>query len=413
MVETDKVTFDEGTGISAEEQKEIYSQINKIAEKNRLSLSKGASGSAQSYKIDAKKKDIIFPLVVNAGAIIVLLIGIFLISYINGRKDAEVRTGSAVYDITEKALIEEIRKDTAQKIAAKETEIDSISSRLEDVDAQLTQLHSNNEELTAEQRALQNRLLAMQNAYRQELASLNEERSRILEESRAKEARLRAQLEERAREFAAAQQKTTGELTSAMGELERLSGEQEKAAAMDAQMAGGLAAINALVQNSRYDLADQAVKNLRAYNNQGVFSTSRSYASRREFYNQAIDSVEAMIEEVRKNIGVDKQDLLAKNTQLEKTVSEMQKTLAAISTDSSGQARRLIELDESVSELRASNSTLQTAVAEKDRAISSLETEKSGLNQTVSDLKSVNAEQEQEISNLRSQLSIIRQALQE
>jgi len=409
----DDVNFDEETGISAEEQKEIYSQIDKIAEKNRLSLSKGAVGSVQSSAINAKKNGALFPLIVNGAAIVILLAGAFLLVFVNSKKDEQVRTGSAVYDITEKALIEEIRKDTAEKIAAKETEIDSISSRLEDVDAQLAQLYSSNEELNAEQRVLRERLIAMQNAYRQELTSLNEERSRILEESRTREARLRAQLEERAREFAAAQQKTTGELTSAMGELERLSTEQEKLTAMDAQMSGGLSAINALVQNSRYDEAMEAVESLRILNNQGAYSTSRSYASKREFYNQAINSIGLMIEEVRKNIGVDKRDLLAKNTQLENSIAEMQKTLAAFSSDSSGQARRLVELDESISALRTTTAALETSVAERNRTISSLETERGNLNQTVSDLKSVNAEQEQEISNLRSQLTIIRQALQE
>jgi len=413
MAETKEIVFDEKTGISAEEQKEILAQINRITEKNRLSLSKSVGADTEKTAVKAKKSGALFPLIVNAAAVAILLGGALLLVSFNGKKDAQVRTGSAVYDLTERALIEEIRKDTAAKIAAKESEIDTISSRLEDVDAQLLQLHSSNQELNAEQRAAQERLRALQNSYRTDLSALQEERSRILEDSRTKEARYRAQLEERAREYAAAQQKTTGELTSAMGELERLSGEQEKAAAMDAQLAGGLAAISALVQNSQYDQASVAVENLRAFNNQSAFSASRSFASRREFYNKAIDSVDAMIEEVRRNIGVDSRDLLSKNAKLENTVAEMQKTMTAFSLDSSGQARRLVELEESVSSLRTSSSALQTSVAEKDRAISSLETERNGLNQTVSDLKTVNAEQEQEIVNLRSQLSIIRQALQE
>jgi len=412
MIETNEVVFDDKAGISVEEQKEILSKINGIAEKNRRALSQSSLGTKPA--INAKKSGAVFPLAVNIASVVILAVGVLLLVSFNGKKDAQVRTGGAVFNLTERALIEEIRKETADKIALKESEIASISSRLEEVDNQLTQLYSSNQELTTEQLAAQQRLLASQLSFRADLSALQEERSRILEDSRSREERLRAQLEERAREFSAAQKRVTGERDSAVSELERLSGEQEKTAALDAQLSGGLAVIADAVQESRYDQALQAVENLRLLNNSAV---TRSFQSRREFYNKAIDSFEAMIAQLRKDSGADSGrehwDLQVKNTQLEDKIVEMQKSIDAFNAGSSGQAARLTELETQLSTLRAANSSLEAASAEKDRSISSLETEKTTLTQTVTELRTANSAQEQEIANLRNQLTIIRQALQE
>jgi chromosome segregation ATPase len=429
-----EIIIDNKHGISIEEQQEILSGINKIAEKNRQSLSHNMPAdklkSGKQPVINAKKSGALFPLIINIAAIVILAGGaLFLVSF-NNRKDAQVRVGNVVFDTTERALIEEIRRDTAARIAEKENEINSINSRLEDVDAQLLLLYSSNIELTAEQLTAQERLLSMQAAYRTDLSALHEERSQILEASRSREARLRALLEERNREFAAAQQQASRELDTAMSELERLASEQERAAALDAQLAGGLGAVAILMQNNQLDQAAHAVESLRVLCNTGALAVSRSFQPRREFYNQAFNSMEIAIEEMRRSTAAgaaeENRDLAVRNLQLEESIAEMQRTITSFSADSTGQAHRLVELEESVTSLRTANSALETASAEKDRTISSLESERvtlgqnvntlnqnvSTLNQTVADLRHVNAEQEQEIVNLSSQLALIRQVIQ-
>lgn len=424
MAETQEVVFDAKSGISVEEQKEILSQINSIAEKNRRLLSQNASalqaGAKQGSVINAKKNGAFFPLAINIAAVVVLCAGALLLISSNGKMDAQVRTGGAVYNLTERALIEDIRRDTAQKIAAKEKEIASIASRLDEVDSELFQLYSNNQDLNAEQLAAQQRLLSMHNVFREELATLQEERSQILEDSRSREARLRAQFEERTREIAAAQQRAAGELDSAVGELERLTNEQERIAAIDAQLSGGLAAINAYMKDSQYDQAAQTIASLRYFCNNNALASSRSFQSKREFYNQALNFIEAMIADVRGNsgvrsadVGVEQADLQARNVQLQDTIAEMQKTIDAFNSGSSGQSRRLSELEEIVSSLRGNVSSLETSAVEKDRTISTLQGQNANLSQTVTTLQSANSTQEQEITNLRNQLAIIRQALQE
>ncbi|MCL1954541.1 MAG: hypothetical protein FWF68_03235 [Spirochaetes bacterium] len=406
MTYNEDIVFDANSGISREEQEEILSAINGIAEKNRLSLS--ADIASSDKKIAAKKSGSFFPLAVNIAALAVLCAGLVLLIYFNGKMDAIERTGKAVYNLTEKALIEEIRRDTAQKIAVKDTEISTIASRLEEVDAQLAQLQSSAHELTEEQLTAQERLIALQTSYREELSVLQEERSQILEDSRVKEARLRSQLEERTRELTMVRQSTSDE-------LERLTNEQQIIAAIDAQLAGGLASVSDLVNEGQYDKAAQVVESLYNFCNNNSMSSIRSYQLRKEIYNRTIDSMDTVIDEMRKfrSANADGIALFEKNAKLEETLSEMQKTVDAFSSGSTTQTRRLKELEDSVSALRSSVASYESSAAEKDRTISSLETEKSQLNRTVADLQAVNTTREQEITRLRSQLDTIRQLSQE
>jgi chromosome segregation ATPase len=394
--------FDTKSGIPVEEQKEILAKINKITEKNRQSL---AGEGAQEFK--AKKSGIRFPLIVNISAAAVLLLGlVFLISF-NGKKDEMVKTGTTYFNPAEKALIEEIRVDTSEKIAAKEMEISTIATQLEKVDNDLLALHSVNEELTAEQKATEQELLALQIKYREDLDKLYDEKSLILEEARSREAALRA-------EYAAAQQKTTGELDAATAELERISGEQNRIAAIEAQLTGGLATAGILIQDGQYTEAAAIVANLKYFCNNNSMAQARSYQTRKDFYDQAIGSMEKIIDEMLlfQSVNGEGWDLYEKNTKLEEMVAQMQKTIDALGSGSSGQARRLGELEESVSSLRSSVSSLETDNADKDKTITSLQSEKADLTQTVNDLETTNAAQAQQINTLNEQIETIRRALQ-
>jgi chromosome segregation ATPase len=407
----EELVFDEKSGISLEEQKEILSKINGIAEKNRKLLSQ--AGSQEDEKkgriINAKKNGAVFPLAVNIAAAAILLCGAFLLISFNGRKDAQVRTGNAVYNLTERTLIEEIRKDTMDKIAAKDREISLIASRLNDIDNELSKIYSSNIDLTTEQIAAQGRLLAIQNSFLDELAVLQDERSQILENSRSREARLRAQLDERTREFAAAQQKTAGELDFAINEIDRLTTEHERITAIDAQISGGIAAANESIQKGEYDQAYGIVENLRRFCNNNSLASSQVFQSRKDFYNQAIDFVEIMINDARKSggslPGADQFELTAKNVLLQNNIDELEKTINALSSGGSGLTNRIKELESNIS-------TLQKTASEKDDAISLLETEKTKNASEITQLRNANTTQELEMTRLRNQVSIAQQALQ-
>ena len=369
MANGNEIKFDAASGISVEEQKEILAKINGIAEKNRRLLSQAPAGKSA---VQAKKSGALFPLVINLAALVILIGGGLFLFLFNGKADAQIREGRAVYDLTERALINEIRKETADKLASKDGEIARILSHLDDVDAQLNNLQSSNKDLNTEQLAAQQRLITMQNLYRSELSALQEDRSKILEESRSREAVLRAQLEERAREFASAQQKSGAELDSAVSELEKLSNEQAKIAAIDSQLSGGLAAVSEMVRKGEYDEAAQHIESLKHFCNNNTYASLRSFQVKKEYYNQVIDSMEWMIDDMRKYRSGDQWSLQEKTEKLEDTIAEMQKTLDAVSSGSSGQAGRIAELTASVS-------TLETTVLEKEKSIKQLETEKTSL----------------------------------
>jgi len=419
MTNNDEVVFDSASGISIEEQKEILSKINGIAEKNRSRLSRGFEQEVKpgdKIQITAEKNGALFPLAVNIAAFLLLSVCGFLMIYFFGKADVSIREGGAVYNLTERALIEEIRRDTAEKIAFKEKEITQILSKLEDADAKLNMLYSGNQELTPEQLAVKEELVAIQNSCRTGLTSLREERSQILEESRSKELKLRAQLEAKNRESAAVQRKTYDEPDSAMSELDLLSSEQEKNAAVDAYLAGGIASISNLIQGGQYDQAAQLIKRLSLFLNNSAITSVRSFQARKEFYNHAFNSMEVIIDDSLKYHSTGEWNAQLKISEMEGTIAEMEKTIDGFNSSGSGQTARITELEASVSSLRAANSSLEKNAVEKDRTIKTLESEKAGLNQTIAsrdndvkELKASNAAYEQDNTNLRNQLTIIRQ----
>jgi len=115
MTTNKSIVFDTSCGIPEEEQREIFAQINKIAEKNRLSLAASADGGKGKKKkqFKAKKSGGLFPVVVNVAAIAVLAGGFLALYTFQGRTDAEVREGTKVYNSAERTLIGEILEETS------------------------------------------------------------------------------------------------------------------------------------------------------------------------------------------------------------------------------------------------------------------------------------------------------------
>jgi chromosome segregation ATPase len=413
-----EITFDKNSGISREEQQEILEKINNITEKNRLSLSAGAEASSKKsskWRVKATKSGGLFPVMVNIMAIAALAGGGYALYLFQGKTGAQIREGVKVYNSAERALIDEIRKETSFRLEAKENEITLIVSKLESVDTELSRLYSGNKELTAEQQASENRLKSMQEEYRSVLTQLQDEPSRILEEARAREASLQAQLESRTRELALVSEQSAAAVDLARSELERLSGEQAQAAAIEAQMGALFASLNTMISENRLDAATETIGSMRSFLNTPAFQSLRSIQARKELYVQALNSFETMIPETRKDqkalatgvMPTDKEveklltDLQEENerfkkeiedkdkaiTDKDKTITDRNKTiadkdkaiadkdrtLATVTSQGDGMARRVGELETSLSTLRR----------ERDTQVRSLETEKETLNQTV------------------------------
>jgi chromosome segregation ATPase len=406
--ENSGIVIDPKSGISEEEQRQILAQINSIAEKNRLSLSEGNNGKGKKPRFKAKRSGGVFPVVINIAAVAALAGGLFLLSSMHGKTDAHVRTGAKVYNSAERALIEEIRKETLSLLEAKENEISLISSKLEEIDAELLSTLSGGG-LTAEGKQNRERLLALQEEYRSTLSGLQDERSQILEDARAKEAVLQAQLESRARELAAVSQQSAEAIGLAHGELERLEKEQNQAAAVEAEMGAFFANLNRQVADNRLDEAAGTIKTARDFINTPAFQALRSIQARKDMYLRTINAFEAMIDETRKyqaalnnenpflegNPISDMQSTIAR---LEQNLAEKEKTIDALSSQGSGASRRLNELERA-------NNALQTEKRQLERTNSTLQTQNSQLERTNNTLQTQNSQLERTNNTLRTQNS--------
>jgi len=143
------IVFDASCGISEEEQREIFAQINRIAEKNRLSLAASADGGKGKKKkqFKAKKSGSIFPVAVNAAAIAVLAGGFIALYAFQGKTNAEVREGAKVYNSAERALIGElVSEQSAAAIDVARGELEQLSreqTQTATVEAQMAALFAN------------------------------------------------------------------------------------------------------------------------------------------------------------------------------------------------------------------------------------------------------------------------------
>jgi chromosome segregation ATPase len=403
MTNNHEIVFDSGCGIPEEEQRDILARINGIAEKNRLSLSSPGDSGGEDMKtrsFKAQKTGGFFPLLVNAAAIALLAGGFLILSAYKGKTDTQVREGTKVYNAAERALIEEIRKETSSRLKDKENEISQINSQLEGIDAELRELLSSKQELTAEQKASESRLKSMQDAHRKSLSSLQEERSDILEEARTRESSLQAQLESRIRELALVSQGAAG-ADAAYDEIDRLSREQTQAAAVEAQMAALFNNLNNKINLNRLDEAAEIIKNMRSFLNTPSFQGLRSIQARKELYTQAINSFEKMIEDAMKNQAalasgipptdeaIEKlvADLWERTDRLEKELSDKDKTLASLSSGGNDRERRINEL--------------QREANDKDGQIRSLETRNTTLTQSNTTLTQTNTTQKRTIDSIQ------------
>jgi chromosome segregation ATPase len=492
------IVIDPNAGISVEEQREILAEINRITARNRLSLNgdgpeadkagkPGKSGKkraddAGSFK--AAKKGGLFPALVNVTALVLLGGGFFFLSSFQGQEEVKIREGDRIYNIAEQALIEEIRRETASQLEAKENEIalmtgkltgvdtelqelqDSVETMMSDKEAELrkemsdafaaerrrlveqnlseaaiaermrlfdaeriagmnTELANYRQQLDAERAGSEAALKSLQDEYRSSLSSLQHERSQLLESSRAREAALRSQLEAKTRELAAVTEQAQASLSDARSELERLSGDQEKAAVIESQLGGYYALVNDQIRKGLLDEAADTLRIMREYLHTPAFQSLRPIQARRDMYVSSIDILEGVINDLRASkaaasapapaVNGDAEqiisDLWRKNAELEESLEAMNKAAAAsASTETAFKAqtvdleRRLAAAVSSENTLKTRTAALEQQTAEREKTIAALQSQNGALTQTV-------AARESSIAALQSQNGALTQTV--
>ena len=387
------VVFDTSSGISLEEQQEILAGINAMSGGNRL--------LPEAVVVGARKRGFLFPLIVNICALILLGAGFAFLFFLHGQDEQGIRENSAVLGLTERKLIQEIRQETSQKLNEKENEINSILSKLSAADSEYRVLQESVETLTEEQKERAASLLAMQENYRNTLSGLEEEKTKIIEDSILKETALRSQAEEKVLELSSRVEESQANLGAAMEELRKLGSEQERAAKVEGQMSGLYGIVNNQIESGSLDEASRTLATMKEFLNVPSFQDIRSLQARKQTHLAAIDALEEAVAKARPVVtetggrsggvvenqaGTAQDEALSalearyaaldtKYGILEKKAADQEKALAVLSAQGSDQGKLMAEYMTEINTLRTANINQQETLNRRDSTIVSLNEE--------------------------------------
>jgi hypothetical protein len=440
-----EIVFDTSSGFSVEEQREILNQINS------LTVEKGIVPVPGDLKTEAKKKGVLFPLLVNLAAIILLSGGFFLLLFFHGQDEAGIRQGTSTLGLTERKLIQEIHEETKKRLSEKETEINSILSALSDAARESRELEASVDTLTEEQRLRAEQLKDIQEEYRNTLSNLQTERTKILEDARLREAGLRAQAEARAVELSSEIERSQQNLTAAMEELEALSTEQERANAAEAQLGGLYAAAYKEIAAEQFDNADSIFASMESFLGSSLIQSMRSLDTKRRTHLEALASLKEAVAQAKKQkeaAGLtggtpalvdapvpddapepdDVAALMEQISVLEQQAADQEKLLAAFNAQESEQRQMITDFQDVILELRSANANQQQALNRRDDEIQELRVRTAELDNArvradtaekaaveiralAAELQTQNAALTQTNTDLRQQIDAVRQLL--
>jgi len=385
--ETGNIVFDTASGISLEEQQEILAGINAMACGSGLPLGNHLPADIAVTE-EASKKDNLFPLFVNIGALVLLVSLFFILSLFHKNDEQSIRESRSVLGLTERMLIQEIRQDTDRQIREKEIQISDVLLRLQAVDAEYKDLQVSVETMTAAQKQRAASLLILQDEYQRMLLGLNEEKVRILEDSRQREADLWAQAEEKAKALSTGTGQDWPELDAAMEELKKLGTEQERTNRAEREMSGFYATLNSQIESGRLDEAKATINSAKEFLNAPSLRGIRVFEARKQTHLAAIDAMEKAIASSSGGVAIE-------NSALEETIAELtaknsaqERLLAAFTAEGADQNKAIAEYAAALSQLESSNADQKDALNNKDSEIQTLKTEVAQREQRVSDLNS-------------------------
>lgn len=328
-------------GISAEDQREIMLEIEKVAGENRIAVSDGL------FDFKARKNGALFPIAVNLVGILLLAGGIASLLWIFRSGEQELLERGRAVVAAESRLIEEIRRETEAQLAEKDGEIASIQSRLQEIDAERTALIGNIEaELAQRETALRQELDAELEAERERLRALNlteeeielrlasfaevkerefsqrldqfvrqaeAEQERLAQELNAREAEFNQSLaqanqeretlmQESAERLSALQEEYEAELAAGQAELDetqaelaRLGREQERESMLRGQIRGLYQTASTALRQGNHDLARNRLRDLRSLLNEDAVLRVPALRDQRPVDLILIDSLESLI----------------------------------------------------------------------------------------------------------------------
>lgn len=297
-IDDEKIDIEEG--FSEDEKSQVRSYIDDLAVQNRIPAEEAV------FKRDARS-GVLIPFIVNAAAVLGILIGILVLRAAFQREEQDVQSEAVAYASIEGRLIRELREESQELILEKEREIEQVRRQLEqleeeqialedeierriaqreeelrrELEAELEsertrliaegldndeierlmesfeaereqyyeqQLAAYRAELEQERAALQEEIDGLRAEYQRQLARLESERQEIVDEYRQRESELRVQLEQRTRVLEIARVEATANLEEAQRELAELQRERENVQSVQNQIIGQIEQIQAALQ---------------------------------------------------------------------------------------------------------------------------------------------------------------------
>jgi len=350
--------FDKSSGISVEDQKDILSHIERVAQSSRI------LAGPDTWKVRAKNRGAFLPIVVNVAALLAIAGGIFGLTRAFSADTHATATGTVALTSAEGRLLQEIKREAEGKIQEKDKEIASIQERMLALDKEKEQLRLSVDErikakeaelkdqlkvelererqrliaqglseatiqerlkefekrkteefrtqldefakkAEAERAALQVNLDRARDEYRKSLSDATAERQRIQDESRQREQALRAQLDDKSKALEAERAKTADTLKAAQSELTRLNADASMVKAVEDRLLGLYASARQSLRDGRIDDAANTLVALRSYLASADVAAVPALSTRRELDLFTADLIERAITAERAKSGAD------------------------------------------------------------------------------------------------------------
>ena len=342
----------------------------------------------------------LFPLLVNAGAVLLLAAGIFLLFSFQKTGTAKIRESGTVLGVTERALISEIRSEAKSLLGEKDNAINAMNERISDVDAELTRLASL-ETLTDEQRDAMAELILKQEEYRESLARMQIDRAKILTNARIREA------EARRRDENLSEQRGIGdgeggigkaEMDSAREELAKLSGDAEKTALIEKQLSSFYSAISNQIESRQFKQAESSIASLKEYLATPAFASIKTVQARHDSDIAALNALSFLLSEAQiagagpaAPIKIEELPAVAPGPGAEETLRKQVASQAASLAEQNAAIatmnKNLEDLKKNISDLQLQNNTFKLNIEEREKQLESLKSQNASYAQTIETLQ--------------------------
>jgi hypothetical protein len=128
VLRPDELRVEQDDEITPEERERVYSQIDEAVARSRLKV------TPETFFFKARKNGGILPILVNSGAVLVLLVGVALALYLSRRTEHAIVASPVALLSAEGKMVETLKEESKQQLESKDREISSIRQRLAGID---------------------------------------------------------------------------------------------------------------------------------------------------------------------------------------------------------------------------------------------------------------------------------------